>query len=263
MDGSAATIAIDLPCVRCGYNLRGVTPQTQCPECGLAAHRSAAGERLADASPQWVAKVSTGTALLAAAYFGPAVSIGLPQVERFQRIWWLVPLVTWVFFATHAVGAFLLAAPEPRTRRGAGLAAWTLRLASLGPVIAVPLFWYLMLRSTITAPYLTMLNGLNVPFVLCPALALLRVSRLLRRVDRPKLAAHAAIAGCALSGLSAVILLFALISWAQIDFAWAAAGTLAAAVLYFWCVVVLQPAAYFLRAAAREARHAWREADAR
>jgi predicted RNA-binding Zn-ribbon protein involved in translation (DUF1610 family) len=34
------TIATDLVCVRCGYNLRGLTPRHRCPECGLPILRS-------------------------------------------------------------------------------------------------------------------------------------------------------------------------------------------------------------------------------
>ena len=30
----------DLPCVRCGYNLRGLKPEGNCPECGAAISKS-------------------------------------------------------------------------------------------------------------------------------------------------------------------------------------------------------------------------------
>jgi len=32
----SAIVRIDLPCVGCGYNLKGISPLTLCPECGLA-----------------------------------------------------------------------------------------------------------------------------------------------------------------------------------------------------------------------------------
>ncbi|HVT88882.1 MAG TPA: DUF2007 domain-containing protein [Tepidisphaeraceae bacterium] len=34
------TLQADLPCVKCGYNLRGLTPANRCPECGLPILRS-------------------------------------------------------------------------------------------------------------------------------------------------------------------------------------------------------------------------------
>ena len=35
-----STLALDLPCSRCNYNLRGLRPNNRCPECGLPISRS-------------------------------------------------------------------------------------------------------------------------------------------------------------------------------------------------------------------------------
>jgi hypothetical protein len=92
---------------------------------------------------------------------------------------------------------------------------------------------------------------------------MLRLQRLMRRVGRPRVAEHAAIAGV---GLSALIAAIAVLSWATSYRGnaptYIAALAVAAMVFYFWCVGALFRVAYHLRAAAREARHAWREADA-
>ncbi len=49
MDGTTTTpapldeagrLALDLNCVTCGYNLRGLDPETICPECGIPVGRS-------------------------------------------------------------------------------------------------------------------------------------------------------------------------------------------------------------------------------
>ncbi len=33
---ASAIVRVDLPCIGCGYNLKGISPLTLCPECGLA-----------------------------------------------------------------------------------------------------------------------------------------------------------------------------------------------------------------------------------
>ena len=55
----------DLICLGCGYNLRSLTLDRACPECGTAVGRSAIGNRLTYANPKWVSRVSLGATLLA------------------------------------------------------------------------------------------------------------------------------------------------------------------------------------------------------
>lgn len=57
-------LAEDIPCRRCGYNLRGLAPAGTCPECGTPVGRSLIGDLLRYCDPQWVTHVSAGTGAL-------------------------------------------------------------------------------------------------------------------------------------------------------------------------------------------------------
>jgi hypothetical protein len=50
----------DVPCRKCGYNLRGLSPDGRCPECGVAIGRSLQGDYLRFADPQWVQTLASG-----------------------------------------------------------------------------------------------------------------------------------------------------------------------------------------------------------
>lgn len=50
----------DLPCMGCGYNLRGLHAAGACPECGLAVGRSTRGDRLMYADARWVRRLAGG-----------------------------------------------------------------------------------------------------------------------------------------------------------------------------------------------------------
>lgn len=67
----------DLPCLRCGYNLRGLAPDGSCPECGTAIGRSAHGDMLRFCDPVWVSKLARGMNYL---WWGLALAICAPVV---------------------------------------------------------------------------------------------------------------------------------------------------------------------------------------
>ena len=50
----------DTPCLACGYNLRGLSSDWRCPECGTAIGRSLHGNLLRFAQPQYVRKLARG-----------------------------------------------------------------------------------------------------------------------------------------------------------------------------------------------------------
>jgi Flp pilus assembly protein TadD len=61
---SAETITANVQCVRCGYNLRGLTPEKICPECGTPVGRSVHSNLLRYSDPHWLGKLRLGAALV-------------------------------------------------------------------------------------------------------------------------------------------------------------------------------------------------------
>lgn len=62
----------DVACRKCGYNLRGLSPDGRCPECGVAVGRSLQGDYLRFAEPQWVRTLASGMRWIVA-----AIAIGI------------------------------------------------------------------------------------------------------------------------------------------------------------------------------------------
>jgi hypothetical protein len=120
--GSDGAIAVDLACSACGYNLRGLTLDRRCPECGTAIARSAFGNELRFSDPGWVEKLRRGASLLrwyivitiltGLAAGGAAAGVlgarGAGSAAAF-----LLPIGLMVQFL-GAAGAFLVTTQEPR-----------------------------------------------------------------------------------------------------------------------------------------------------
>ncbi|MFW6038854.1 MAG: hypothetical protein ACOC9P_00065, partial [bacterium] len=81
----------DLPCIRCGYDLRGLTADTSCPECGAPVAWSLRHAKPCFADPRWLNRVYWGLLLMV---LGAACQ--------------LIP-----FCAGRAAGRLLLVRPEP------------------------------------------------------------------------------------------------------------------------------------------------------
>jgi hypothetical protein len=66
------SIAVDIPCCKCGYDLRGLETGSRCPECGTAVSTSLRGDSLFYGDPVWVNRLARGAKLINA---GLAVGI--------------------------------------------------------------------------------------------------------------------------------------------------------------------------------------------
>ena len=122
--GSDGAIAADLACSGCGYNLRGLTLDRRCPECGTTIARSAFGTDLRYSDPSWVDKLQRGANLLRwyialrimMGVMGGAVgailgALGAATLMRLQAI--LIP-VGLVVQCLGVAGAYLITTREPR-----------------------------------------------------------------------------------------------------------------------------------------------------
>lgn len=137
-------IVADLPCVRCTYNLRGLSPKSRCPECGQEILLSVYGPiRVGQLGGglAWLGHVARGCRVVAVAYFAflpfalfGACTLGQPTAGLVVGCLWSCLYVLGCWWATC-----------PRQGAGAGRAETAVRLAArwcavaaLGCVASVP-----------------------------------------------------------------------------------------------------------------------------
>jgi hypothetical protein len=150
-------LAEDVPCLGCGYNLRGLASTGRCPECGRAAHGSvvrhrARGRMLPPPDPRWARQIveGVGLSLLAFALFAalctaPSPSFTLdhvnaPYYETPGRAVMLSAAVSAWVLAWYAAWKLTARPPygeSPRLR--AFVARWALSLHLLVPFL-IPAF---------------------------------------------------------------------------------------------------------------------------
>ena len=109
-DHADSPISQDMPCVACGYNLRGLRTEGVCPECATPVSRSELGVLLRYSNPAWLRRLRLGALLmmfnLGFLALGAIVSIA----PRF-----LDAGVDLVGAGVGLCGILLLTSPEPRS----------------------------------------------------------------------------------------------------------------------------------------------------
>lgn len=107
----------DIHCRKCGYNLRGLSVQGNCPECGTVTSLTVAGDRLRCSDPDWLDRIARGCryivlgTLLAVTLGclggGAGMALGIPVNPAMGAAFgFMLGLVS-------VYGAWLLTAPEP------------------------------------------------------------------------------------------------------------------------------------------------------
>lgn len=115
----AGVVTADLPCRKCSYNLRGLSLEGRCPECGAAVGLSVQGDLLRYSDPTWVRKLQRGAkfivygvvvivlGVIAGVILGMSGGIG----SRSQVL--LTGLVGLLGYGLIVVGSWLLTEPDP------------------------------------------------------------------------------------------------------------------------------------------------------
>ncbi len=151
----SSTLAFDAPCRRCGYNLRGLTLGTVCPECRGAVSLSLRGDRLVFAPPEHVGRLARGSRLVALGVGLYVASMVLVMTVSISLAWggqsgqvsviyrWfsiLSGLIPLGCAALLAVGWWIMTSPDPgrlegsRDSRSRLWARWSLAAMVLASV---------------------------------------------------------------------------------------------------------------------------------
>ncbi len=158
-------LSLNLPCVTCGYELRGLQKGGMCPECGTAIQRSLSGDLLSAADPAWLRTIARGQRFIARGFMVALISMltvivlvsafvfttlfapGLPRQfeDAITAVITLVSLGIPLALCGVAIGIFFLTKQEGRlTDRESiwsarNLARWSapLSVAALFVVLAV------------------------------------------------------------------------------------------------------------------------------
>lgn len=223
------TLTADVPCRKCSYNLRGLSLDGRCPECGSAVGLSVTGDLLRFADPQWVLKLRRGTQLIIAG-IGVIVAtivaaLAVAFLEDPTAVGAAAPLSEWITtggtllgYVVILVGSWLLTEPDPSGlgERDYGAARKLIRVSlAVGAVGTVIEFAREIAPAT--APSATiLLDVLEFLFGIVGVVGLVAqmiyLKRLALRIPQPELAARAHFLMYAIGISYSLVLVLALIA---------------------------------------------------
>jgi hypothetical protein len=113
----------DIACRSCGYNLRGLTLETVCPECRTAVERSVQGDLLRLCEPRWVERLAQGALWIILGVLGGiglmllgavlGAILGLIGTISHQTILAMTTGVAFLAAMAQITGFWLLTTPDP------------------------------------------------------------------------------------------------------------------------------------------------------
>jgi len=179
------------PCLRCGYDLQGLSAGGNCPECGMGVDRSlAAGDELRHAPPAWLAGLTWGAWLLSVCLLALAVvPFVYPSVPGPGRV--VADSFMLAMSLAFVAGTWLLTRPQPRFDETTPARRWVTRAAAAALALEVVTADLFNLAGSPAFLHLTPVWTLA--FAAFPPLLFLHLRRLALRLPDPRLALHCAV----------------------------------------------------------------------
>lgn len=111
----AEPLACNATCIGCGYNLRGLQRDRDCPECGKAIEQSLHNDLLRRCDPAWIDRLALGATSLVVAVGGGLVLLGLAILSIAQSSFSseLAVVCILVLGAARLVGYWFVTTPSP------------------------------------------------------------------------------------------------------------------------------------------------------
>ncbi len=147
-----APVETDSFCIECGYNLRGLTRQGLCPECGTLRSASLRPDLLQYADPAWRDSICRGLTLLSVGLglFAASILISMtaglfaPPLIRGYIVGPLIIIMMWSTMASISGGFWLLGTrnPSAQAEPGSSRLHRAVRLAAIAGVLSfTAAFW--------------------------------------------------------------------------------------------------------------------------
>jgi hypothetical protein len=138
----------DLPCRKCGYNLRTLLPEGRCPECATAVGRSLRGDHLRFADPNWVESLASGMNWIVASIVVGFLMGGVTGGTAMCLRWAPSPGAAWLMLPglviglIGVIGYWKVTVPDPSGlgEEGGLNARKLLRFCQIGAYAINPLF---------------------------------------------------------------------------------------------------------------------------
>lgn len=112
-----ASVDEDIPCRRCGYNLRGLPIASRCPECGVPLNVSVNGDLLRYSDPEFVGTLHRGVRLMLwgilVSVIGAILAVVVTATSRSAVSSLGVQLLPLAGSVLNIIGAWLLTTPDP------------------------------------------------------------------------------------------------------------------------------------------------------